>query len=214
MRIALPVLALWIASTVPVAPAVAQVRRCALADGTTVYTDRRCDSLGAVEQKPSAPGAAQLRNHRAACPRTLRDLAFEVSAAIESKDVNRLAAVYHWPGMSTSQGYAQMARLQAIVDRPLVDLQPIYAGQSADEPYPPIEVRRAPIGLRVEQVSRGGSTPVRAVLGLRKHLDCWWVTEGGLRRVPPPPVRGPNGEIDLPDTGPQVPVDVPPAAAD
>ncbi len=166
-------------AAVPVAQA--QVRRCELPDGQTVYTDRRCDAVGAVERR-EAPAHPRLRSHRAACARGLRDLYFEVSAAIESQDVNRLAGVYHWPGMSSRQGYDVMQRLQAIAERPLVDLQPIYPG--ADDVYAP---GRAPIGFRVEQVSGRGSTPVRAVLGLRKHLDCWWITLGGVAR--PAPVR-------------------------
>ena len=174
----------------------AQVHRCALADGTTVFTDQRCDVIGATERTSPAAGAAQLRTYRPACPRTLRDLAFEVSSAVESHDVNRLAGVYLWSGVGTRDGYALMDRLQAVVDRPLVDLQPIWPGTD-DEPYPPIVPTRPPVGLRLEQTSRGGSTPMHAVFGLRKHLDCWWIVEGGARRAATP----------TPAPDPPVPVD-------
>lgn len=159
-------------------PAQAQVRRCELPTGQTVYTDRRCDAIGAVERR-AAPPQARLRSHRPGCARSLRDLHFEVAASIEAGDVNRLAGLYHWTGMGTRQAYDVMQRLQAIVDRPFVDLQPVYAG---DDPYP---VGRAPIGFRIDQVSARGSTPVRVGLGLRKHLDCWWITLGGARARPP-----------------------------
>jgi hypothetical protein len=170
----------------------AQVRRCEFPDGQTVYTDRRCETLGARERAAPPPGQVQLRSHRMACPRTLRDLYFEVGAALESRDVNRLASVYHWSGMSTRQGYDVMRRLQAIVDRPLVDLQPIWPAGD-DEIYPR---RRAPVGFRVEQTSQNGSTPIRAVFGLRRHLDCWWVTLGGAQR---PAARPPDPPVDVVD---------------
>lgn len=177
--------------------AVAQVRRCALPDGQTVYTDRRCDAIGAAERPAPTPGQPQLRTHRTACARTLRDLYFEVSAAIESRDANRLAGVYHWPGMSTQQGYDVMRRLQAIVDRPLVDLQPMWPG-GGNEAYAP---RQAPIGFRVEQTSANGSTPVRAVLGVRRHVDCWWVTLGGATRPAAPRPQPVAADVDAPPDG-------------
>lgn len=159
-------------------------------NGTVVYTDQRCDAIGAREQapQPSAPGGApQLRNYRPACPRTLRDLAYEVTSAVEAHDVNRLASVYLWDGIGTREGYALMDRLQVVVDRPLVDLQPVWPD---GEPYPSsVPPTRPPLALRLEQTSIRGGTPIRAVFGLRKYLDCWWIVEGGARRPPatPPP---------------------------
>lgn len=161
----------------PSGPAAAQVRRCELPTGGTVYTDRRCDELGATERRIEA-AQPRLRSHRAACPRTLRDLAFEVSASIESQDANRLAGVYHWTGMSSKQAFSVMDRLQTIVDRSLVDLQPVYPG-GGDDPYATLVPRRPPVALRVEQVAENGSTPVRTTFGLRKHLGCWWIVQGG-----------------------------------
>lgn len=167
-------------AAVPVAGA--QVRRCELPTGQTVYTDRTCDSLGAVERRASA-GAPQFRRHRMACARTVRDLYFEVSAALESRDVNRLAGVYHWSGMSTRQGYDVMQRLQSVVDRTLVDLRPLYPGEDA---LPYSARTRPPYAFRAEQVSSNGSTPMAATLGIRRHLDCWWVTLGAPRPAAPP----------------------------
>lgn len=166
------------------APSPAQVRRCVMPDGTSVFTDRRCDAIGAQERVPGA-ATPQLRSYRAGCPRTLRDLAYEVRAAVDAHDVNRLAGVYLWNGYGTREGYALMSRLQAVVDRPLVDVQPVYPGAD-DEPYPTTVPARPPVALRLEQTSARGSTPMHAVFGLRKHLDCWWIIEGG-RRVPTAP---------------------------
>lgn len=180
LRIWLPLLALL--TLLPARAADAQVRRCQLPTGQTVYTDRKCEHIGAAE-RAAAPVQAQVRGWRMGCPRTLRDLYFEVSAALESQDANRLASVYHFAGMSTRQGYDVMRRLQAIVDRPLVDLQPVYPGGD-DGLY---ATGQRPVAFRIEQTAKNGSTPMRSVLGLRRHLECWWVTLGGgapVRRTP------------------------------
>lgn len=173
----------------PVAPAAAQVRQCISADGSVVYTDLQCVDLGATERL-ATPGAGVAfggaRLHRG-CARSVQDLVYELSNAIYASDVNQLAGVYDWAGMSTSNGYRSMTRLAAIAKRPLVDVQPMYSGGT--DPYADIvefdpdtgqvvsRPARKPrlIGLRVEQTLANGSTPSRTVFGLRKYLGCWWV---------------------------------------
>lgn len=157
----------------------AQVRRCTMPDGTTVFTDRRCTDLGATERRPQpAPATAGsgARLYRG-CARNLQDLAYELTTALDDHDVNRLAGVVDWVGMSGSSGYALMDRLAVIAQRPLVDLSPVYpevAGEPADY-HPQATVRRAPVGLRVEQTLANGTTPAHVVFGLKRHLGCWWL---------------------------------------
>ena len=192
---------------------VAVVHRCALPSGGTAYTDRKCEELGAVERAPSAAQSQpQLRSTRTTCSRTLRDLAYELSAAIEAHDVNRLAGVYHWAGLSTRQGYATMSRLQAIADRPLVDLQPMYPRSLDADFYPQAAASRPPTGLRLSQVSKNGSTPIDTVLGLRRHLDCWWVSDGRFptRSASPIDAKRARAPADAePPPAPLAPADVP-----
>src|SRR5215218_8844018 len=109
-------------------PACAEVRHCVAADGTSVFTDRRCEDIGAVQRRAPGPAATAPAARRDGCPRTLHDLVFEVTTAVDTRDVNRLAGVYGWTGMSNSAAYALMDRLQAIVARPLVDVEPVYPG--------------------------------------------------------------------------------------
>ncbi len=161
-------------------PAAAQVRRCTGPDGTTIFTDRQCQDLGAVERVPHAAASdvAQTHLYRNVCSRNLQDLVYALTAAIDSRDVNQFAGVYDWAGMSTRTGYAIMDRLQAIVQRPLVDVTPIY--RASDIPpdgdyYPQTTVRHVPVGLRLEQTLANGSTPSQTVFGLRSYLGCWWV---------------------------------------
>lgn len=163
-------------------PARGQVHRCTTEDGLTTYTDKRCRDIDAADAVPThaAPGAVSKQGVRAArCPRNVQDLIFEVTSAIDRRDANRLAALYHWPGMSSDEGYRIMDRLAVIVDRPLVDVSAVMpaAPEGVDgEYYPQTTVRQAPVGLRVEQTLANGSTPSRTYFGLRRHLDCLWIS--------------------------------------
>ena len=154
-------------------PAGAVVRRCVAADGTLVFTDRRCADVGAVErvQSSAPPAANAARPYRSACLRSLRDLVDELNLAIDSRDVNRLAGLYQWAGLSTRSGYEVMDRLQRIVDRPLVGITPLGGGDADDT-----GTRHPPSGLRLEQTLANGSTPAQTVLGLRRAQGCWWIT--------------------------------------
>jgi len=172
----------------PAGAASAQVRQCTAVDGGVVYTDRQCADIGAIDRlatrTPSLGVGARL--HRG-CARSIQDLVYELSNAIYASDVNQLAGVYDWVGMSTANGYRLMTRLAAIAKRPLVDVQPMYSG--GFDPYgdivefdaetgeliskPPRKPRL--IGLKVEQTLANGSTPSRTVFGLRQYLGCWWV---------------------------------------
>lgn len=150
--------------------AAAQVRRCVTPEGQVIYTDRRCESLGAQERAaPARP--ARSASQRNGCARTLRDLVFEAGEAIGARDTNRLAAYYHWTGMSHAQAYATLARLDTIAQRPLIDIVPLLPSDASDADA----WRRIPTGLRLEQTQGNGITPARAVFGLHRHLGCWWL---------------------------------------
>ena len=169
----------------------AQVRHCTAADGSLVYTDRKCDDIGAVERlapSPMAGGSAMAGRYRNACARTVQDLVYSFSNALQSGDANQVAGVYDWAGMPTSSAYKLMSRLDVIAKRPLVDVQPMYSGGTNaygddviafDEgtgeviSRPPRKPRL--IGLRVEQTLANGTTPTRTNFGLRQRMGCWWV---------------------------------------
>ncbi|MDH7453332.1 hypothetical protein QF205_09675 [Luteimonas composti] len=115
----------------PAGEAQAQIRRCVTEDGGHVYTDRQCKDLGASERAPRQSMVQQGgRLIRRDCSRNLQDLVHELTAAIDNRDVNRLAGIYHWPGTSTRSANAIMGRLDGIVNRPLVGILPV-------QPAPP-----------------------------------------------------------------------------
>lgn len=117
----------------------AQVRRCETADGRTVYTDRMCQDLAAVERLPrdgQDGRAGTASGHLGRCSRTLQDLTFELTMAIDGRDANRLAGIYHWPGIGNAGGYAIMDRLDAIAQRPLIDARPLFPTDAPVAPAP------------------------------------------------------------------------------
>lgn len=133
----------------------AQIRRCVTEDGGHVYTDRQCRDFGASERAPRQSMVQQGgRLIRRDCSRNLQDLVFELSAAIDNRDVNRLAGIYHWPGTSTRGANAIMGRLDGIVNRPLVGIVPV-------QPAPPPPVALAPSGgsLSWRSADRAAASP-------------------------------------------------------
>lgn len=175
----------------------AQIHRCTTTDGRVIYTDQRCEALGAKERPaeaaapdtgPKALGAGGSRLYRGGCSRTLQDLVYELRTAIDAQDANRLSGITHWVGVSEAQANAMMDRLDAIVRRPLFDISPIVpealqdttvlAGPTDSGPTDIrlTTVRRPPTGLRLDQVAPNGITPVQTSVGLQRHFGCWWIT--------------------------------------
>ena len=173
-------------------PAHAQkVRRCTSIGGEAVYTDRRCEDIGAMDRLPRAAsaGAGGSSLYRGGCSRTLSDLVYQISSAVEAKDVNRLASVYQWSGISNESANRILDRLEAIAQRPLVDIVPIrprpppivdengiVIDENSDGYYPQTTVRQRPVGLRLEQTLANGSTPSQTVFGLHRSYNCFWIS--------------------------------------
>lgn len=106
-------------------PVAAEVSRCERDDGSTAFTDLRCAEIGAVEREAPRDRTGSRRFYRGGCARNVQDLIFEISTAIDARDANRLASVYHWAGMSSRTATPVMTRLDALVQRPLVDIVPV-----------------------------------------------------------------------------------------
>ena len=105
------------------------VQRCIGADGRTVFTDRRCEDVGAVKRLPPAAATQGADSARNTWPRRLSQLVGEISAAIQTHDTNRLSAIYDWRGGPSASATRLFDQLDAMVQRPLVDIAPVY-GQS------------------------------------------------------------------------------------
>lgn len=183
-------LLLCIAAVLPRAFAQEPVHRCTTLEGDTIYTDKKCEDLGAMDRLPdvSADGHAGSSSlYRGTCSRTLSDLVYQITAAVDAHDVNRLAGVYDWSGVSDAGANRVLDQLEAVVNRPLVDIAPVRPAQpitdaagnvvdsNADGYYPQSNSQR-PIGLRLEQTLKNSATPSRTVFGLRRSFKCFWIT--------------------------------------
>lgn len=100
----------------------AQVIRCTTDSGAVVYTDKPCSAIGASERLPRGAAIQGTGVRRLGCARSVQDLIYEITSAIDQHDINRLGSVYHWVGIGDESGSRILDRLQAIVDRPLVDI--------------------------------------------------------------------------------------------
>lgn len=180
---------------VPAAAAQA-VHRCTDSAGTSVFTDRRCEDVGAasrvIRPRVNATGQAAAPVYLD-CPRRLSELVQRITAAMDAGDANRLASLYQWNGISDASANRLMDRMEAIVRRPLLDIAPIFpkvtpapvvdAGgtvvdANADsfypQPMPPQKQR--PVGLRLQQTLANTGTPSSTVLGIGRSYGCFWIT--------------------------------------
>lgn len=177
-------------AAVHAAPATAQaqkIRRCTTADGGTIVTDKPCAAIDAQDRLPRIGGSGMFaRPQRGGCARTLDELSYEVATAIDLQDANRLAASYHWVGMGGDNAYRVFARLEAIAQRPMLDIGPAGGGIDAEPRWvedadgflnPVYPKPRPPTGLSILQSpSRNSTQSIRTVFGLRRHMGCLWIS--------------------------------------
>ncbi|AEQ95062.1 hypothetical protein XOC_0856 [Xanthomonas oryzae pv. oryzicola BLS256] len=172
-----------------------EIHRCVSPDGQTMFTDRRCDDVSAASRPPPAISTqGNYGLYRYGCPRRLSELVSLLQSAVDSRDVNRLSSLYLWSGQSDATANQVLSRLEAIVQRPLLDIVPMYPqsdtptwdteataptpsldGSAIDAPLPTPPSRPRPWGLQLEQNLASG-TPARSVLRLRRQYNCFWVT--------------------------------------
>lgn len=183
--------ALWL---VPQGARAQQVQRCTTLSGETIYSDKRCEDIGAIDRLPEvdkekAQAGSSGSLYRGGCSRTLSDLVYQITAAVDAKDVNRLASVYQWAGVSNEAAARVLDRLEAVVKRPLVDIVPVrpaptpvldesgaVVDSNSDGYYPQTATRQRPTGLRLEQTLANGSTPASTVLNLHRSQGCFWLS--------------------------------------
>lgn len=169
-----------------------KVHRCEGMDDKPVYTDKRCEDVGAMDALPRAvapegnTGGGTLRS---ACPRTLSDLVYRITSAIDNRDVNRLAGVYQWAGVSDATANRILDRLETIVERPLLDIEPIRSAPppivddagnvidaNEDGYYPQTAAPSRPVALKVMQTSKKGAAMASTTFALRRSYGCFWIS--------------------------------------
>lgn len=120
------------------------------------------------------------RNSHRDCARDRVELMFQLSAAVDSGDVNRIAALYDWNGMGTAASRDVMDRLEAVAARPLLDVVPVYPPDPVDDglvlpPWPLDLADQVPVALRVDQFLPDSTDTVSTTFAMRRRMGCWWV---------------------------------------
>ncbi len=126
-------------AALPGAAPAQKVQRCIDGSGRTIYTDQRCENLGATPRLPpvaassvrTAPGRGPVPG---GCPRNVSQLAGEVGAALRTGNSNRLSALYDWVGVAPPSAARVLEQLERMSARPLVDIAPVLAAAPAPEP--------------------------------------------------------------------------------
>lgn len=160
------------------------VHRCIGANGAAVFTDQRCEDIGAIVRPEPAPlfgsGSPQrVHVHVHDCARTADDLHNGLEAALAAHDVNRIAGFYQWAGISSAESADILKRLQAIADRPLAAVhlirphQPIDA--NGDQTVASARPSEASAIELVQTRSGNDPTPARTEFALTAYMGCWWI---------------------------------------
>lgn len=212
MRIALVLLPVLLA-LLPL-PVEGVVRRCIGPDGTMIYTDRRCEQLDARDAPPpkppepvrraddsvgdtSVPRPATTADQPQAelplsaygpahtdCARTPESLLFNLRRALENRDVNALAALYHWRGMGDRSANAVMVALERLIARADGSADLVYPETGPDDffsyaGYSSESSPDTPSGVRISTFQRGGAwgnaVTEAEQLSIVRNAGCWWV---------------------------------------
>lgn len=164
------------------------IRRCIGPDGGTIYTDRPCESFDATELASPRPHGSSDGSIEANdvgpvnsdCARLPETLLFELRRGIERRDVNLLAAYYHWPGTGRGTARHVMDRLERLVAEPAVAVELVYPEVAPvlqdPDAFPPGTPPEDPLGILIQQVAPGELIPrAEVMLHAVRNAECWWV---------------------------------------
>lgn len=178
------------------------IQRCVSADGSTVYTDRACGSLGAkavpmrgellgriARDEAAYPSEGRLadtnrtppintvarRSPAAGCARTPTQLSMDVQGSFALHDVNRVAESYHWVGQSHRQAQQLMQRLDRLASQPLLDAH-FFDAQIGPGGMQLADAGAGNGGAGVLQLMLGGSGAPQVVdFGVLRHAGCYFI---------------------------------------
>jgi len=190
-------------AAIPVSPqahATTGIMKCAMPDGSTVYSDRACQggskavpisgelltrisrdeahSTDAIESDAiPVPGR---RSVSAGCARSPAQLEMDLRGSIALGDVNRVAESYHWVGLSTREGERVLDRLQRMTREPVADAHYFDATISSSPlGADAIEIASAgpasgSAGMLQLQLGRGAGSSV-VDLNVERYAGCYFV---------------------------------------
>lgn len=145
------------------------IHRCIGEDDVKIFTDRACSALGARDrvEEPVGPVVLNLPSPHYDCSRQIGIFRIQVSAALDSGDVNKLSGLYHWMEDTANSADILMEKLQVISSRRLVGVEVESIELDGEE---------KPIRLWLDQYvpERPGQT-IRTDFKLVMNSGCWWL---------------------------------------
>ena len=193
-----------IAAALPFAPHAVQagtpLQRCENADGSSVYTDQACATLGATpdalpsdvlnriasdeanatpRQQAQAlanpkPAVTARRSATAGCARTPTQLEMDLRGSFALGDVNRLAESYHWVGMSQEQSKPVMQQLQRLALQPLEDAH-YFNAQIGDGAMQLASAGGAPSAKGILQLTLAGESRQTIDFYVERFSGCYFI---------------------------------------
>ncbi|WP_052697587.1 DUF4124 domain-containing protein [Luteibacter yeojuensis] len=123
--------ALLIILLIAALPAAAQsaVHRCVGKDGTRVYTDQPCETLGARSVEPPAATSSAATPAGLApstgllCAQDMATLRVAVANAFTTRDANKIGGLTLWTGYGSGGAVENIRSLQAVVRQTLLSLE-------------------------------------------------------------------------------------------
>lgn len=181
--------------------AASAINRCVDASGNTVFTDRDCSQHGARDMPRAGVAQATLSregagwsgthglvsgglpNPRMGCAADPGELAMRLRVALESRDVNQLSSLYHWPGASSRGAESIMTSLARTAAKGVYAVEPEpVAGANLHSATAMSVASTAAVapparGLRVQHGPGGfeGYPPETTHFPITRHMGCWWI---------------------------------------
>ncbi|NEZ03090.1 hypothetical protein G4Y73_02870 [Wenzhouxiangella sp. XN201] len=135
----------------------------------TIFTDRACNALRTQDrvEEPVRPAVLNPPSPHHDCSRQIELFHAQVSAALDSGDVNKLSGLYHWMEDTPNSANILMDELQVISSRRLVDVEVESIELDGEE---------QPTRLWLDQYvpERPGQT-IRTDFKLVMNGGCWWL---------------------------------------
>lgn len=179
------------------------IQRCVGSDGTPIYTDRPCVTLGAERTPIAAETLRRIASDRAAtrpavddefsgtarpaspvarrsaasgCARTPTQLTMDLQGAWAIGDVNRIAESYHWVGMSNKQGQQVLQRLDQLSKQPLIEAE-YYDAWIGSGPMQVADAGNAASGAAgIMQVTLGeGASLQMQDFDIERYRGCYFI---------------------------------------
>ncbi|RFF26555.1 MULTISPECIES: hypothetical protein [unclassified Wenzhouxiangella] len=145
------------------------IHRCIGEDNVKIFTDRACSALQARDrvEEPVRPAELNPPSPHYDCSRQIDIFHAQVSAVLDSGDVNKLSGIYHWMEDTRSSADILMGELKVISSRRLLGVKVESIELDGEE---------QPTRLWLDQYvpERPGQT-IRTDFKLVMNGGCWWL---------------------------------------